>query len=1645
MRQISQLNLPGICYSFPDLPAPMIDRTNILETIDTMLQDGASTVVVDGPDGIGKTTLLAQFSMRHSRNAISLFITPGSTMAYDPEVVRADLCNQVNWLLDGAELEPQEQVDASYFNMRLLALLRRAKNRAERFYFVVDGLDRVPEEHSDVRRIILGMMPWGYSAFRFLFSGHPNSFRDALPPNANFLPHHLPGFTVDEAISLLHEFELDRSTVAEIRQTFRGNPGQLATVRRILQAGVGIDELPHELSDLLEVEWQGISRGLSAEELELIALIANDRPHRLNDLCILFDTTESAIESLVSNTAVLTIHPISHEVRFVAEPLRHYVRQRLQHLQPRIKDKIIERLMSQQTSGAAHLLLPSYLEEAGRLPDLLDYLSPERFSQILESQASLVPVQQVANKGLKASQALGHVNHLVRFGINNSVIAGLSAANVWRSEIEALMALDDTESALALAQSATLYEDRLHLLTLIAVQKREVGLTPDEGLIDQIRQLYQLIHHPVNEDRAFEIASALIQVEPELAIDLIERSANAHGMDHGLDWAFAALSIAAHSAEQATKGDVADKLAGRINDPKLRQLSTGAALLVNNSTASEVIAEIEKLDGTSTRLYILRQWILENRQQADAHFVVDYALRLAIRSTTYSLNAKVMRDLASALPHLSDVAVAKTLVGIVDGQIHELERLGPTEDYVELQLLLAETESSYNIAAAQDRVDDVYLFIELLNDISVKAATMVQLSAALERIDPNKHFERTQDKLHTWAREQAAAYVSELLAGTAHQTEALTSIVRTLAPLDITRTADIINEMNTVWRRDHCLHLAAISSVEGHLDGFDGAVVVSVLQRIEDKAMADDALVRVLRQLANKPDHIKATINNFTPLAHQVFSIKDAAKRCVAAASVLRIAYAGGRALPERLVERLLLTMDTSWEAIDVRWTKVDVGFIVTKDLARISMLDAAHRWLKDTELERRTTVLDVEDSAKAYLFSVDLAIRAFSGMLQRGVDEDDIATLERLIDRVPSLGERATLWAQAALRCFAANKSDLGRNLVDQFVRPLWDSISPDDGAYRNRILIRIAPALYTSHQQTALDDIAHLPVTEDRDRAYYQVCQFIIRKHPTADPFEHRDRRGYSITYNDCRDLISILELIDADIILYGILVALVDSLLYGKNRDRISRAQRSDITRALDSLIASKLPRERHIQHEGYVIACKAELLRLERASSERWRMLIEEARDVPNVADRVFVLTLIAHALPNKERILQRDLLLEAIDQTSGIPVLHDRLGRLEAIANKALAIDKGQFSTIARQCFERAKQIASGTDDDNISTAYRGIIDSAHRFDPEFAASMVSITDDDPAKGIALREHKEQVKVLEFKQTLLRGALTTEDDAMLEHYGAVCWQMLGSLNAGLIPSRSTNWVAEHIARVAHQPIAESFPVFALAVESVSMKYRSTNEALYIVRPLFNALVHASELTYQMALRSASKAERIKTRTYNPDPDDDSAIRVMSREHALDFFRGWMSEHLSEYLIIVDAYFGPSDLELLQIVQMVKPLVKVEILTSRKHQRDLGILDTLEESYKQEWSRISDVEAPFTDVVVVGTESGKSPIHDRWWLTRGMGLRVGTSFNSIGRGGESEISRLAPSVADAREAEVAKYLYRQERQFRNERLRYQVFSL
>jgi hypothetical protein len=1641
MTQAVILTPISVCQTWPATPDVTIKRENILDAIETQLGGDTHILVVEGPEEAGKTTSLAQFAKRHEDRCLALFVSPSSRWAYDPNQMRYDLCNQLEVLLHGRELNSIGDASDALLGTQISELLRRSKRKRTTFYFVVDGLEEIPLEDETTRRMIVDLLPFGLGGFRFLFSGsiallhlHPR----LLPLSKTWF---LSNFSLDESMRYFEGLGLQREHIEEFHRSCRGMPGYLASVRRLLENGVAaaelVSELPARLPQLFEIEWRKVEQS-DATQVELLAFLAHERRrHTLSSLSALTGVPPEDIRVSIGQLSFVAIDAArGDEVRFVSESFRRFAATELETWKTRVHDKSIESLSRDPDADEAIALLPMYYKEADRLGELLAYLSPEHFAKFLSRSSSTKLVKDRAELGIAASRALHRDGDLVRFSLHNAAIAEIARSDAGRSEVRALAALGDYDAATALAHAAARVEDRLHLLAAIARTRREQGLPVGPELDEQIGELHKSVDYSSLGSRVESIAGDLAHTNIELAIEAVDRAAQASRDENELDWSLARLaiqaSIPAAGASTSSRPGLRD-ITARIKDPLARRLSTEAALVLGQFSASEAIAEADRLDTTSDRLYVLRQWMLANRTDAGAPDVMDYAIRIAVQTTGYSANAAVFRELATCLPYMVDLGRARHLVGIVETHLGTLEQLGPTEDYMRLLLILARAEKRYDPQAAKNRLLDVYLEVSALTDLGTRSACTARFLSTLTLLDPDRLLEE-KDKLHTMVMEDFEKQFRQLLECTADHYEATKGIIRALALAQPDLAIRVAQGLNTESRRDAALEEFVEAAAEGPVEQIIPPQLLKALDLIVDAKRRDDALQQALESVAQRTlPPAKAT--DVLPLLERVPQLADASRRGRACAIGLSFLASHPNLGKQGLARTLEETLRASWDAIDASWHKADMGFAVSADLAK-HRPDLARVYADlASEFKNRTQLCD-ERAASAALQCVELAIRAYGGLLPRNLDTpEDAERIDRTIGLIPGAGAQARLWSELALRYYLNDRQAQCESTVGSRIKPLLRALPDDNEQHRADILITVAAALYAAFPASCLDMLDQLSV-RNKDLGLLEVCLFLLRRCPGSDPYDFVFDEGYDITYETAVELCQLIHRVDNDSLAYSLVNDVADSVLHPREPHTFSRMQKGDIARLLRGIAETKFPNARHIKHEGYRLAALAQASRLQQTTTSAWDDLVRRARQIPNSADTAYVLSIIAPL--HRDSAKRRDLVQEATQISEAIPTLLDRVEHYRAMSAALMGVETGT----SKQLLKTALALTLGAKDRKVLEARRSLIDMAHRIDPKYAEFLASELNDDPAR----ERVKRQLALLSLKRDLAgKHDPETAQQASDSDYSRAAWMGLGSLNAHRTQPVPFESALLQIERAARQPISQAYPVFAWLIENAVRKYSDKEAARRFVLPLFQAALLTAELAVHASSRSSSDIQRTIREIDSAPRRDVITVHPGARAQALAFITKWL-EGADSYLKITDPYFGPSDLDLLRLIQNVRSDFPIIILTSLKYHIEKRVPQPFSDVYTSEWRALSETPAPQTEIVISAVRgTSDSPIHDRWWLTKGGGLEIGTSWNSLGVSKIAKIRVMPTDEVAAIEQDVDMFAVRKTSIFGGTRVTYQTVLL
>ena len=1644
MATAELVDLVSLCQTFPRIPEHEIWRDSMLETILMAFEDGTNVVLVQGGSGRGKTALLSQFSRKHCDNAISLFVTGATRSASDPWLLRVDLAAQINWILRQEELPDPAGVDDRKLLELLYMLRRHARKAQKRFFFVIDtaGTDETGREH-DTCRGLLELINFGTDEFRLVLSGDVGVLPRILRERQLFMPWMLPVFSLDETTKYLEDFSLPADVLNDLHDVCRGVPGHLASVRRLLKGGTEPRDLVREApSKLLRIEWQAVDMH-NAIQANVLSVVAHDRRrHTAESLSRMLKVDPEAILQSIIGLEFVQLDSLTGHISYASETFREYAAGQLQTAGVSASEMVIADLLADPNSDDSLALLPSYFDMAQRHSELVHYLSPSRFQVMLNHRKSLCALRGQINLGMAAARNLSLDSDLIRFAVQGCLTATMSRANALGSELKALMALGDYASATALARCEPILEDRLQLLAALARAYRLRGHPIDPALVADIRQLCDSIDSTSLGMRAFDIASDLLYCTPDLARGMVERAYDAAMHDENeLDWALARFAALARHINRESDGldsSLAD-FEERIRDPVARQFSRQASAFIADYTASEVIAEAKKMGTVGDQLYLLRLWAKRNRRRSDGLEVLEHALEQAISSTEYSPNAKVIRELAEVLPFYVHEPKARLLIALLDSLSESTKRIGPTDEYVRLQLILARTQARFDRDLAKRRVIETYLDIQEMSDLSARASSMAWLVSTLNMIDPKLEWEEDEG-IHTLTACDLQEMVDTLLCCTAEQYSICRPILRALVRTHPQQARRLAERLNTSYRRDAAL-IELVDAACGMSDSqLDLPFLIGLTDAIVDEDARSEGILYVLQRLADSRTLSDMLIDAALPLLAGIKTIPDSVVRLRAFGLFYLILRRHTSGRYAALAEGVSANMASSWESIDEAWVKNDAGYRICSMLADVAP-ESAREWIERTNACRVTGTLDECMRPSAYIGCIDLAVRALSGLLRRRLDDpSDLLRLQTLIEQIPSCGERARIWADIAMSYWAEQRHDQYLTIVSHTIKPLVNGIDKTDVGCRRLVITYVAPIMYVAHRLTALDFVQELPGRE-RDWAYGAICDFILRGRSVSEPYEVVPGQGFDVSYEGLVDVCELMKNIETDYMIDRLVIAATDTMVSPRYKKRFSQEQRLTIAAKLQEVVDSRLPDMDNIQHEGYSVVAAAHICRLRQSSAQDWISIADRARRIPNSADRAFVLSYVAECMPAKERDRRREFFLEAMRIASEIPSDLDRVGRYLRIAESASITDR----VMSQECLRTAMRMSGANADPEFYLIQRRIVDMAYRLDSEFAASLASLVDDDPARLSARQNVQEQTNMLTARNQLADEKSRLPSD--IHVYSRAAWSSLGAMNAGRMRTVPMERIREVLFAARDLPFLRAYPVLAWAIENAKERFKDTDQAATLLRPMFEALLQAAEFSADVTARS--RVQPMRNMRVAVESSDGARLLVQPgmRDDAIKFIRDWVATRTCDYLKIHDPYFAPSDLTALQLIQSANPGCCVHILTSRKRQDQEHVDRPWAEAYSRFWhTQVSDQDPPDADVMIVGLQTtGDTPIHDRWWLTGGSGLDIGTSLNSLGDSKATTITVLSEEDAARLEGEVDQYLNRTKRHSMGERLIYEQFTL
>jgi hypothetical protein len=1606
--------------SLPDEPSPFVARDNILDTIDVILSGQITAVVVSGPDDIGKTTLLSHYAKRHASGCISLFLT-SQKMSYEINRVISDLVVQCRVALGD---EPAIEKTGNYVELATLVHRLGLRNRRSVLRFIVDGLAEVAELDSSAVKEVLDLLPFGLPGFRFVLSGPIDAFLVGRHMQTQTFPVTL--MSLDECAPILAGLPINSSDVASIHRSCNGMPGQIAAVRRLIQDGMSVQEIlekqPGRLASTMKMEWDRAERR-SPDALSALAVLAFDvRAHHIASLSEALAIAPSTLEERLRAIPFVSISSVEKSVAFLSDTFLRYAQKRLESLRRNTYDKLVERYLARDDSESL-TAIPYLLTESQRYETLLEILQPAYLERVISATQSLAPISEQASLAVGAALDTERDVELFQFSLIRSVVLQLLKTSNKEDEIAALVATGQRDEALALARAAVLREEKLQLMAAAIEEIAVVDGTIEPSTEEELRQLCRSVDVSVLGESVLDVATSLFTTIPDAAIQLVEAYGNSTGKAHGLDWVLAKISMASNLRSSVRRNANTTETATvyeSIADPKLRALSIGMGRIARNTSAEWILEKAKDVEDPADRLTVLRLWLELNARAGDAITVVQAALDLAIRTPTYSLTIGILRQFAVPLPHAVDEEQAKKLVGAIDAQLQGNKFRSPSVEFTRLQLLLGRAELKWSPTAALNRLTELYYFVSQLSDVATKAECLARVFVRIDELDPASN--------HDDVRTELFRLVTEVARNSAEHDDALlptmTALVRELPRMAFA----MVDEVNTDFRRN-LVRRDLVEWWAGSEDFKEVDLVINEIKKIDDPLVHWQAVLSALRGISRRPGRSDIA-RRFVQLAAD---IPDAAYRAGCQLNLL-ISVSKDNGFDEDRHQQLLKALSSIEPANSRIGNCLGAATAIARfDKAKgLSLLEQARDLRHGQPL--------VEAAVEPFKMCLRLAARALRACIAGQPSSSELQQVLDLMNGIESPTHRAQLASELCLWLVQRGDTTAADAVYERILRAALINAKATDIRGYWRALQTAGPVLFARNQAALLADIRTLPNFQ-REEVVRRIARSIIDGVGATEPIERSPRPNRLLTLEDARALEVLLGEVDDDWVVFDSIRAVVRSAV---SREKPwPREQKADVRLRFESIVVDRLPIKSKIQHEGYRLACAAWVMRLEEAKESEWRRLMKEACLIENVPDSAYTLALIADAMPSRESALRAEVIKRALERGREVSIGVERISILLNIADEC----SGFSSSVAEAAVREAAKVAAGIEGGIDEEVEDRVLDLAYRINPELSLALASELDADEGKRKARSDHEGRSKrVAEARKQMLEersSKIAVKDEAA---FGTAAWRNLSSLNAGTVGAKRIDAMRPLLSAAAGIPLERSFPLYAWVVQNAVDRLGGSRDGLPFLRRLTQAAVLSAELTRGVSRVSARGIEAAVSGLGNQRKPAPTIISAGDRQKAIGVIRDWCRKALGPYLKISDPYFGPAEMDFIALVREERSDCQISVLTSKKHLRQLGLAQDWEEAFSSSWRAISRESPPTMEIVVADVyPTSRSPIHDRWWITEGSALDLGTSLNSLGVAQDVEVVERDATAAAGLEAQLDQYLTRSSRWLEGAKVSYTVISI
>lgn len=1603
MNGLSIKNSWNFNHSFPHKKNDEIERFSIIETIVEVLNDDTSVVFLEGESGIGATTLLSQLVNSTENLTFSVFLNPSSRYSYSLEYVKVLLADQFRAYLGEPEQDKLAIDEAEYL---LLIHKVRISAKKETIYIVIDGLNHIPtDDESAISDILKIALPIGVAQFKFIISG-PQRRLVRYISNVNTKPYQIMRLSASEVDVIFKEIDLSGKDLGEIKDVCKGVPGHLSSIKRMISDGTTLESIlkknPEKYLDFVDIEIKK-SFSNSEEFIKLIAIIAYSKQEVcVDDLATLSSMPPEKIISFLEKQSFIKIRD-GNFINFISSSHRKVAEKNLKDYQSEINDLQIQLLSSVPNSNTALLFLPSYLQQKNRYEELIELLSKEHYYKLLDSTQSLSQLVTRAELGLTSAHTLKKATSVFQFSLQKSLFIDLAKSTASEEEIRALVSIGDSNHAMEIINSAITKTSKLILLTSYACGLKRKGKDVDDVILQSIKELVKNVDLDKLGDIALQVVENIMAFDPELAANVLECSFDEKENSPQRDFAYSRATIAAAMGVNEPNNSEFDK---KIKSKALQEF-TSALVLFQKEKNSDQIIEFINSSASEHKISLVLSFIKIPLHSTNLQPLIEYALRLIVEDTTYFPKAKDYAELAEALRDQKiENDELKGIITKFDSQITLLKNKSVTRDWTRLSCAISCSEAKFDKKKAFERIIEIYYDLSEITNHEIKAECYARIIYSLKIVDSDGEFEK-EEKIRELITAELQTSIEELIKNTVSQYECIEHILPAIAEYDIENAMLLSSKLNTSSNRELAYKKLIQILIRKEFTERNKSYALQILRRLN----VNELLPVTILTLSKMVTKLKIDSGWIDFLHSQTGRINDLIVKLGVSINLFKY-YNDKEEVRDHqeitdLVYRIL-------ENVSPSNSRNNMCFIAVEVLSKFHPLESKKVY-KEIISTRNSLEFEKNEVQESFFRCLALVIRSVHPLIKESVlDENLLFRLTSAIEKLISVRHQIALFSELANRYWIAGGNP--QKIIDTYCIPILETIKKKDPIEYTALLEISFPAIYIYRQTSALSKLNDLD-EEFIDSALYHTCELIRRKQTKFDPDIVDDSESFIVSHLDCEDILSLINRMNNDSVIYLVIDKLTRTVGSKKNKSRLTHLQRKDLSDKLITIIDEKLPDQKNITHEGFLICAYAKAYSITDISQDKWMSLISKIESIPNVADKAFVQIEVSKCLPPK-LIDQRDKLLEKSQiNIELIPSVKDKIARNQTFSLACKNVNNKQAKTILRKTFELSNEL---NDDEDISKIQSSLIDLADQIEPGYADVLLELFDDDPARGEAKLNAIHNVEVIRAKKKLAEHKTLDTDGVIGQSYIAeASWKNFSSLLAHRISAKNLDVMISYMTIDSELGLSEIYPLYCWYIENSARKFKSKSDIKTQILPISEMLLTSTEMAFAIVNRKndfiAKSAIEVS--------DSSFIVHSDNRDEALDFIREWLDKNGKEYIKVCDPYFSKNDIDIISLFSNLENEYVIHILTRLDYLKSKS--SDSNESFEGEWYSISDQSPPETYIYGIEKTDGHDHIHDRWLITKGNGLRIGTSFNSLGNK-MSEISVMTSDDAENCETELDRYL-------------------